>query len=252
MGRLGWLTDRGSVDVDGLAALVPTAGAAHDVGALGAPTAGAEAAIGRVEPPRRGPAAPALRLRGLLLRDGHSGATRLAGLVVFGEIELVERRPAGSRGGSRPTSGSSSGSLVPSTVPSTTAGKRSGAGPWQPSSHSGASGSGSSTASRTTGSRSISSGPERPGLALGRGALEDLLDRDLGGAPHLLQAAPALPHPRGPDGAGHGHALRDRLEHEVDLDRLRRPRPRRWRWRGRAGRPTPAPRGGCRGAGGAR
>ena len=36
-------------------------------------------------------------------------------------------------------------------------------------------------------------------------------------AVHLLEAAAALPHPRGGDRAGHDHALEDGLEHHVDL-----------------------------------
>src|SRR3954451_15021701 len=60
-----------SVDVDGLAAAVPTAVPAHHVGHLGQPASGAQASGRHVELPGRGPTAPALGLGGLLLGDGH-------------------------------------------------------------------------------------------------------------------------------------------------------------------------------------
>src|SRR5260221_4463428 len=79
MGRIGVtsLLDVCLLDVYRLAAVVPAAVAAHDVGHLGRAATGADAARGRVQRPRGGPPAPALHLRGLPLGDGHSEARRL-------------------------------------------------------------------------------------------------------------------------------------------------------------------------------
>src|ERR687897_92055 len=63
-----------SVDLDGHAAAVPAAVAAHDVGQLGRVAARADATGGAVEAPRARPGAAALGLRGLLLGDGHGGS----------------------------------------------------------------------------------------------------------------------------------------------------------------------------------
>src|SRR5690606_23139414 len=73
-----------SVDVDGLAAAVPAAVAAHDVGLLHRAAAGAQAARGHLERPVGRPAAAALGLGGLLLGNCHrwSLARRLQGLRV--------------------------------------------------------------------------------------------------------------------------------------------------------------------------
>src|SRR5215217_2651856 len=62
---------RSGVDVDGDAVLVPPAGRAHGVRLLGVAAARARAARGGVELPGTGATAAGLRLRLLLLRDGH-------------------------------------------------------------------------------------------------------------------------------------------------------------------------------------
>src|SRR6478752_5487010 len=74
MGRIdASVTGGGSVDLDGLTAVVPPAVAAHDVGQLGGLAPGADAARRGGQGPGRCPATAALRLGGLLLRDGHKG-----------------------------------------------------------------------------------------------------------------------------------------------------------------------------------
>src|SRR2546423_2066391 len=74
------------LDVDGLAAAVPTAVGADHVRQFGLPALRARAAGGGGEPPVGGAAASALRLRCLLLGDGHGCRS----LVLQG----VERRPS--------------------------------------------------------------------------------------------------------------------------------------------------------------
>src|SRR5579871_6885256 len=60
-----------SVDLDGLATLVPAAAGADHVRRLGRLAMRADAAGRAAQAPRRGLVAAALRLRLLLLRDGH-------------------------------------------------------------------------------------------------------------------------------------------------------------------------------------
>src|SRR5690606_26338459 len=75
MGSMGTETRRASVDFDGLAAVVPPAVGADDVGDLHHAAARAEAARRAAETPVRGATAAALRLGGLLLGDGHGCST---------------------------------------------------------------------------------------------------------------------------------------------------------------------------------
>src|SRR3954462_5903344 len=70
IGSISWGSP--SVDVDGLATVVPPTVAAHHVGALHGAAPRARAAAGGADGPRRRASAPALRLRGLLLRDSHA------------------------------------------------------------------------------------------------------------------------------------------------------------------------------------
>src|SRR5689334_22064175 len=79
------------VDFDGLAAAVPAAVAAHDVGQLGGVALRADAAGRRLERPVGGPPGAGLHLRGLLLGDGHR--CRCLALFAVGGAQLVEDAP---------------------------------------------------------------------------------------------------------------------------------------------------------------
>src|SRR4029079_3509502 len=111
MGRIdASVTGGGSVDVDGLAAVVPPAVAAHDVGQLGGAAARAGAAGRSLDGPGRGATAAALRLGGLLLGDGHGSRA----FWWCGEGVVVR---TGDRSGSGPCrSNSDAGSVLEGEV----------------------------------------------------------------------------------------------------------------------------------------
>ena len=213
--RRRWAAARGrrprSVDLDGLAAVVPAAVAAHDVGQLGRAAAGADAARRRVQRPGRGPAAPALRLGGLLLRDGHQrsqdGLPGVASGQLTSNFSSPRRRPAGvdlARGASPPIGWSSA--VGPGAVVLAQRRER------QRQEH--------GVADQSARGRLVARRAGRSRLRSGR-VLEDLLDLERDRALTVLQAAPALARPRRarscPDRDG---AVAHRLEGEVGVDRF--------------------------------
>src|SRR5579883_3069353 len=141
-----------SVDLDGLAPLVPPAVRAHDMGQLRLVAVRADAPRRRCQAPVRGLAAAALGLGRLLLGDCHPRSTP--------DQPGCWLLPAPAAGWASPVSPAADlGSLgaTQSQVSTLRSAPHEGHSPRQPSWHSGAMGSSRATASRTIGRRSSSS-----------------------------------------------------------------------------------------------